>query len=80
MSDMWTTEWPREAGWYWVSHVSVRGREEAPRLEPCLVRVASNGKSPFYVASGAFLFKSETVYAQWQKMVVPDAPAREATR
>jgi hypothetical protein len=66
----WTSEWPTEAGEYWLY-----GRvwsDEEPKLYYVEVRKGAN--CIMCVCHGNFLYNSDCEDGQWQKITLPDLP------
>ena len=66
----WTSEWPTEAGMYWV-HGRVWSSEIPQTYH---VTVYTGGAAPVYICRGAFLYKGDCEDTQWQKAVPPSPP------
>jgi hypothetical protein len=73
MDDQWSTEWPKEPGYYWVYGDLFSAKGDRPEL--ALAQVAfGGGKRPFYIAKGNFIYESDSCNVHWRHAYPPAIP------
>lgn len=78
----WSTEWPKEAGWYWFlgyvsreDRVNFDGSPRPPQLRMAQVRRSRVVDKFYYVINTGYIERTgETLGAKWSKAIVPTMP------
>lgn len=67
----WSSEWPKEPGYYWLAGYVWRDAE----VKVYLVKVSKITNGLMHIANGNFLFESDVKDgAKWAKAVLPELP------